>query len=132
MLRVVDLSCELDTCFEFVKEVQLDLYLRYIFLLYTTAPKVNVSTFTFIISSESRKGVRTSTQTPHQRTHDPPLVRRTHQQTEPLPLRTRRSTISMNIHICGSWNLVMNDVVYVGDVESTSGDVCCEEDCVFG
>ena len=55
MLRVVNLPRYLDTRFEFIKEVQLDLNLRYIFLLYTTAPQVNVSTFTFIISSESRK-----------------------------------------------------------------------------
>ncbi len=68
----------------------------------------------------------------HQRPDEPPLVRRTHQQAESTPHRTRRPSIPVHVRIGCAWGLVVHNVVDGGDVETTRGNVRRQQNRVRG
>jgi hypothetical protein len=53
----------------------------------------------------------------------PDLRRSTKHDTHTFVVGSGSSSGSVNIQFGGSWELVVNDVFYVGDIETTSGDI---------
>ena len=66
----------------------------------------------------------------HERTHDPPLVRRAHEQAKPASHRARGPSIPMHVRVRRARHLVVHDVIHRGDVEPACGDVRREQDRV--
>lgn len=68
--------------------------------------------------------LHTSIQTTQKRLHDSPLIWPRHEQTEPLARGTRRSSVAVDVNVCGARDLVVDDVVDGRDIQPTRSDVC--------
>ena len=73
----------------------------------------------------------TSAETAKKRFYNPSLVWSRHEHAEPLFHGTSGSSISMNIRIGRSRYLKMNDVIYSGDIETTSCNIRGKENGVW-
>ena len=80
---------------------------------------------------KKKKKKLTSTKTTKKRFYNPSLVWSRHEHAEPLLHSTSGSSISMNIRIGRSRYLKMNDVIYSGDIETTSCNIRRKENRVW-
>ena len=74
----------------------------------------------------------TSTETAKKRLYNPSLVWSRHEHAEPLLHSTSGSSISVNIRIGRSRYLKMNDVIYSGNIKTTSSNIRDKDNGVWG
>ena len=80
---------------------------------------------------KKKKKKLTSTKTAKKRFYNPSLVWSRHEHAEPLLHSTSGSSISMNIRIGRSRYLKMNDVIYSGNIKTTSCNIRRKENRVW-
>lgn len=120
MLCIINPSSKLDSLLQLIQQIVLYRHLRDIVL-------VCIRIELHRIIKLKKEEVHTALETTKQRPDDLAFIRCAHEHTETTAHRTRRSSIAVNVYICGARDLVVYDMVNSRDIKTTSCDVSSQQ-----